>query len=59
MRFEGVESELTEHDLRHVTGGTVDGESMDDKHRDEGGSYGPPKTTKPYVAGSAWLGGKV
>jgi hypothetical protein len=58
-KIEGGETELTEHDLRHVTGGTVDGESMDDKHRSEGG-YGPTsKPTKTYVPGSSWLGGKV
>jgi hypothetical protein len=42
--IEGIETELTEHELLHVTGGRGDffinrdgikGESQDDKHKDE------------------------
>jgi hypothetical protein len=58
-KIEGGETELTEHDLQRVTGGTVDGESTDDRHKGEGGYFPTSKPTSPYVAGSTWLGGKV
>ena len=37
--IKGIKTELTEHELLHVTGGRglngIKGESQDDKHRDE------------------------
>ena len=39
QEIEGIETELTEHELLHVTGGRglngIKGESQDDKHKDE------------------------
>jgi hypothetical protein len=57
-KIEGGKTELTEHDLRHVTGGILAGESTDKDHKDDTGP-GPFRAATRYPTGSAWLGSKV
>jgi hypothetical protein len=50
--------ELTELDLRHVTGGAVAGESVERNHKDDTGGL-PAKPATRGSAGGAWVGGKI
>jgi hypothetical protein len=49
--------ELSEHDLQHVTGGVVAGESADKDHKDDTG-YGGPATPR-HLTSSSGVGSKI